>query len=310
MRRLLFAAMVVMGTAGLCAVGFHSANHETTIHAQAKAEKILNLEEHLKASEEYQKLDTAGKCEFLANLCDKEKKIDYTQKKWMQYRVLMDQARTDGIDKDPVKLCQWVGGLTKDYKNAISKSAYTALSQIVSHYGTKRLYADEAFKAGDVKAKLKRIKELWTARELGQSETYALTNDLVGRFLAAAKGKIDDEIALMGELVKSDSIVWDSTASIQFGLMHRALYEKPELDTNAKRMKWLGEIGDMKTGKLSWMMVGDMRINMLLEIINADDSFTKLDAAGRFAQLDAWVKDGLISSSDKSGVLSAYGSIK
>ena len=276
------------------------------IQAQAKVEKIANLDEFLKGNEDYQKLDTTAKCDYLANLCDKEKRIDWNQKKWMQFRVLMAQAKTDGIDKDTLKLVQWAGALAKDYKNPLNKSAYYAIDLIVAHYGTKRLYADETFTKGDIKGKLKRVKELWTARELGQSITYALTNDLVFRYLAAAGGKIHEEVKLLGELNKEDVMVWDSTASIQFGVMLRALYEMPELSDNSKRMKWLSEISDSKTGKLSWMMVGDMRASLMMELLGADEEFLKLDYAGRAAKLEQAQKDGYLSSSDVTSLKCAF----
>lgn len=268
------------------------------VEAQAKVEKIANLDEFLKGNEDYQKMDLAGKIEYLANLADKEKRIDWSQRKWMQYRVLMDHARKEGLDKDVVKLVQWAGALAKDYKNPIQKHGYYGLDLIITQYGTRRLYADETFNKADIKGKLKRIKELWTNRELGQSITYALTDSLVFRYLAAANGNIDEEIKLMGELHAADVMVWDSTASIHFGLMLRALHEKPELNDNLKRMKWLGEVSDSKTGKLSWMMVGDMRANLLFELFSADAEFLKLDYAGRAAKIDQAQKDGYISSSD------------
>ncbi len=276
------------------------------VQAQAKVEKIANLDEFLKGNEAYQKLDMAGKVEFLANLADKEKRIDWNQKKWMQYRVLMEQAKKDGIDKDTVKLVTWAGGIAKDYKNPVNKAAYYALDLIIVHYGTRRLYADETFTKADIKGKLKRIKELWTARELGQSTTYALTDSLVFRFLAPAGGKIDEEVKLLSELAGEDVMVWDSTASIQFGVLVRALHEKADLTDNYKRMKWLNEVTDSKTGKLSWMMVGDMRANLLFELIGNDEEFLKLDYAGRAAKIDQAMKDGYLSSSDVTSLKCAF----
>ncbi len=276
------------------------------VEAQAKVEKIANLDEFLKGNEEFQKMEMAGKLDYLANLADKEKRIDWNQKKWMQYRVMMEQARKDGIDKDVVKLVTWAGGIAKDYKNPINKSAYYAIDLIIVHYGTKRLYADETFTKADTKGKLKRIKELWNARELGQSTVYALTDSLVFRYLAPAGGKIDEEIKLLSELAGEDVMVWDSTASIQFGVLVRALYEKADLTDNYKRMKWLNEITDGKTGKLSWMMVGDMRANLLFELIGNDEEFLKLDYAGRAAKIDQAQKDGYLSSSDVTSLKCAF----
>jgi hypothetical protein len=295
----LAAMMLALGTAWLWPRG-------QEVQAQAKVEKIANLDEFLKGNEAYGKMDLAAKCDYLANLSDKEKRIDWNQKKWMQYRLLMEQAKKDGIDKDLPKLLGWVGGIYKDYKNPIQKSSYYALDAIVVEYGTRRLYADETYTKGDIKGKLKRLKELWTAREMGQSATYEINDCLVFQYLAPAAGKIDDELKLMGELVAADVTVWDTTASIQHGLVLRALYEKPELSDNFKRMKWLGEVSDGKTGKVSWMVVGEMRISLLMEVITTDDEFLKLSYADRAAKLDAWAKDGFISSTDASSIKAAF----
>lgn len=280
------------------------------VEAQAKVEKIANLDEFLKGNESYQKLDLTGRLEFIANLADKEKRIDWNQKKWMQYRELMAQAKKDGIDKDALKLVQWAGGLAKDYKNPINKAAGYGLELIISQYGTRRLYADETFTKADTKGKLKRIKELWTSRELSQGITYTLTDNLVYKYLAPANGKIEDEVKLMGELTKDDVMVWDSTASIQFGVLVRAMHEMADLTDNYKRMKWLNEITDSKTGKLSWMMVGDMRANLLFELISNDDEFLKLDYAGRAAKIEQAQKDGYLSSSDVSSLKAAFCAVK
>ncbi len=311
MKRMLLAAVAAVLALNLGALVLFNPQ-ESPVQAQGKekVEKVANLEEFLKADETWAKADTVGKCEYLTKLCDKDQRITYDQKRWMQYRVLMEQAKKDGIDKDIVKLLGWAGGIMKDYKNPLQKAAYSALDEIVRQYGTRRLYDDEAYKNGDIKGKLKRLKELWEARELGQSETYALGDSLVFRYLASANGKIDEEIKLMSELISANLLVWDNTARIQFGLMQRALYEKPELTDNTKRMKWLGEIADQKTGKLSWMMVGNMRLHLLLEMMGTDEEFLKLDYAGRAAKIDGWAKEGLIGSSEVSALKAAYAATK
>ena len=300
MKMKLAIAAVVCLVAGAILIG------PSLAAADPKPEKIANLDEFLKANADYAKMDTAAKCDYLATLCDKDRRIDFAARKWMQFRVLMEQAKKDGIDKDLPKLLGWVGPIVRDFKNPIQKSANYALDAIIVEYGTRRLYADETFAKGDIKAKLKRIKDLWAARELGQSASYELTNCLVYQYLAPAKGAVDEEIKLMAELVAADVMVWDSTASIQHSLLLRALYEKPELNDNLKRMKWITETADSKGAKLSAMMVMDLRAALLMEVLINDEEFQKLDYAARGTKIDGWAKDGYLSPGDASTVKAAF----
>jgi len=274
----------------------------------AKPERIPNLEAHLAALDEWKGGDLVKRLEVLRRLAD-EKRIDASQRRYMSQRVILEHARATGLDKDLVKLVEWLAAQRRDHKGAVSQALGTGsnpIDDMIETYGLERLYRDEAFSKGDIPAKLKRVKELWNARELHQSSTYALVNDLVYRHLAPVAGKIDEELKLFGALYRADVLVWDSTASIHRALLHRALFERPELDSTMKRLAWIAKAAGDKTGDIAWMSVGALRTSLLLQAIDGDAEFTKLDAAGRKAKLEEWKKAGLISSSDFGALAAVY----
>lgn len=279
-----------------------------------KPEKIANLEEHLSKLEEWTKGDVVKRLELLRKLAEQEKTITAAQRRAMGQRAILEHLRTAGIDKDLVKKVEWLGAQKRDFKGAVhaalGPSGTGVLDDLIETYGTERLYKDEAFQKGDIPAKLKRLKELWTARELHQSTTYSLGDDLVYRYLIPAGGKIDEELRLFGELYRKDVLVWDSTAAIHRALLHRALFEKPELDTTWKRLEWIGKVSADKSGDIAWMAVGSLRADLLIQAVDGDPEFTKLDAAGRKAKIDEWVKAGYVSASDRGTLLAAYASEK
>lgn len=274
----------------------------------AKPEKIQNLDAHLAALEAWTKGDLVARLSLLQSL-EAEKKIDGGQRRWMSTRALLGHIRAAGLDKDLPKLCEWIGARKRERKDPIAealKNCSGPIDDLLETYGTERLYRDEAFAKGDIPAKLKRVKELWNARELHQGTTYALTNDLVYRHLAPAGGDIDAQLKLMGELYRADVMVWDSSASIHEALLHRALYERKELDTTWKRLEWIGKATAQKTGDLAWMITGTLRAALITQAIDGDAAFLAKDAAGRKAQIDEWVKTGTIGSSDRTMLLQAY----
>jgi hypothetical protein len=298
--------MTILGLAALIAAGSLVAGH---VLADDKKVPTTNAEELLSKDEAYQKADLGKKIEHLKKLAD-EKAIDFQQKQWMQVRVLLAHAREKKIDKDLPALCKWLGETKKDHQGPIGKHGSGALDDLIAHYGTERLYKDEAFAKGDLAAKLKRVKELWEARELGQSITYSLTNDLVYRVLVPAAGDIDKELALFGELHRKNVMVWDSSAEIHRALLVRALHEKKDLDSLEKKLAFVNKATKDKEGDISWMTVGPTRVMLLVDAIDGDPEFTKLDAAGRKAKIEEWVKEGKIPPSDKTPLLAAYSTTK
>lgn len=127
---------------------------------------------------------------------------------------------------------------------------------------------------------------------------------------APAGGAIDREIALLGELYRADVLVWDSTGSIHQALLHRALHEKPDLDSTAKKLRWIGEVTASGKGDLAWMIVGSTRVALLMEVLAGDAEFLALDPAGRKARIEAHEKEGAISSSDRTAFTAAYAATK
>ncbi len=282
-----------------------------TAAAQDKPEPILNAEAHLAGDEAYGKADLVGKLDIITALT-KEKRLDSNQKRWAQVRLLIAEAKAKGVWGDLPKLAGWLGAFKKDYKNPVTKAlgSGSGLDDLIELYGTRRLYADEAFQKGDIPAKLKMIADLWKARELNQSITYSLTNELVYRHLSAAGDDIDKALTMFGELYRADVMVWDSTGAIHRALLWRGLHEKKELDTTEKKLAWIGTVTERKTGDLAWMMVGRVRAQLVVDMVNDDEAFTKLDAAGREAKIDEWVKAKLIGSTDKTALIAAYGAKK
>jgi len=276
----------------------------------AKVEKLADPDAHLAADEAYKTGDTVKRLEIIAALM-KEKKLDYGQARGLQIRVILAHARASEMNPDTqlLKFVAWIGASQKDYKGPIYKacSSTGALSNLIEYYGTARLYADETFKSGDLKTKIKRIKELWNAGELGQSQAYNLTADFVYQYLAPAGGKIDAELKLFGELHRADTMDWAGCAGIHNALLHRALFEKPELDTTEKRLEFIGKVSKDKEGDISWMSTGSVRITMFAHACDAE--MAGLDAKARAEKIDAWAKKGLIGSFD-IGTLKAMYSIK
>lgn len=280
------------------------------VPAEAQAAKVEKLEDpdaHLAADEAYKNGDTAKKLEIIAALA-KEKKLDYYQARGLQMRVILAHARANDMNPDTqlLKFVAWLGTQQKDYKGAIYKACSNqgTLSGLVEYYGTARLYADEQFKTGDTKTKIKRIKELWNAGELGQSQAYNLTADFVYQFLAKAGGKIDEELKLFGELHRADIMDWAGSAGIHNALLHRALFEKPELDTTEKRLAFIGKVSKDKEGDISWMSTGGVRVIMFAHACDAE--MAGLDGKTRAEKIDTWAKQGLITSSDISTLKAMY----
>ena len=302
MKKHVLAGLVALIAAGAFVAGRVSAQDNK------KPTNVPNAEEALAKDEEYQKGDLGKKLEHLKKLTD-EKKLDFNQSRWMGVRAVLAEARAQKMDKDLPAFCAWMGKHRKDYNGAIGKHGRSALDDLIDVYGTERLYADEAFVKGDLPAKLKRVKELWNARELGQGVTYELTNDLVYRYLIPAGGDIEKELALFGELHRKDVMVWDSSASIQRALLLRALHEKKDLDSVEKKLVFINKVAKDKEGDIAWMVVGNLRTSLLVSLIDGDEAFTKLDANGRKEKIESWVKEGKIQASDKSALLAAYGSV-
>lgn len=288
--------------------GYALAPQPTLVEAQAaKVEKIEDPDAHLAADEAYKSGDVAKKLEIIGALT-KERKFDYNQGRGLQMRVILAHARASEMNPDTqlLKFVAWIGAQQKDYKGAIYKACSNtgALSTLVEYYGTARLYADEQFKTGDLKTKIKRIRDIWNAGELGQSQAYNLTADYVYQYLAPAGGKIDAELKLFGELHRADVMDWAGSAGIHNALLHRALFEKAELDTTEKRLAFIQKVAADKTGDVSWMVVGNLRTNMFMLV--CDPEMSGLDAKARAAKIDEWVKQGLLASSDASTLKGAY----
>ncbi|MBK9974130.1 MAG: hypothetical protein IPP14_05085 [Planctomycetes bacterium] len=273
----------------------------------AKVEKIADPDAQLAADEAYKNGDTVKRLEIVAALA-KEQKLDYNQARGLQTRLLLAHARANEMSPDTqlLKFVAWLGAAQSDYKGALYKACSNtgALSYLVEYYGTARLYADEAFKAGDYKVKLKRIKELWNARELGQSQAYNLTADFIYKFLAPAGGKIDEELKLFGELFRADVLDWAGSAGVHNALLHRALFEKADMDTTEKRLAFIAKVTKDKEGDLSWMTVGNLRITLFAHACDAE--MAGLDAKGRTEKIDAWVKQGLLGTFDVSTLKAMY----
>lgn len=288
--------------------GYALAPQPVPAEAQAaKPEKIEDPDTHLNADEAYKAGDTVKKLEIIGALT-KEGRFNYNQGRGLQMRVILAHARANEMNPDTqlLKFVAWIGTQQKDYKGAIYKACSNtgALGTLLEYYGTARLYADEQFKTGDLKAKIKRIKELWNAGELGQSQAYNLTADFVYQYLAPAGGKIDAELKLFGELHRADAMDWAGSAGIHNALLHRALFEKAELDTAEKRLAFIQKVAVDKTGDVSWMVVGSLRTNMFMLV--CDPEMSGLDAKARAAKIDEWVKQGLLVSSDASTLKAAY----
>ncbi len=299
MKRSLVAGLVVVVAAGSFVAGHVAAQDNK------KPANVPNADEALAKDEEYQKADLAKKLEHLKKLSD-EKKLDHNQHRWMAVRAILAEARAQKIDGDLVAFSKWLGAHRKDSNSAIYKNGRDALGDIVDVVGTDRLYKDEAFQKGDLPAKMKRVLELWTAKEIGQGVAYELTNDLVYRHLAPAGGDIDKELAMFGELYRKDVLVWESTGSIHRALLTRALHEKKELDSLDKKLAFINKVSKSKEGDIAWMVVGNLRVVLLMIAIDGDAEFTKLDAAGRKDKIEAWAKEGKIQSSDRSALFAAY----
>ena len=296
-------------TAGLCFVLCAASFVAGRVLADDKKQPVPNAEEYLAKDDEYQKGDLGKRFERLKKLQD-EKTLDSFQTKWTQVRLLLAAAREKKVDKDLPALCKWLADLKKDSQGPVNKHGYGAIDEILKVHGTDRLYKDEAFAKGDLPAKLKRVKELWEARELHQTVTYSLTNDLVYRHLAPAGGDIEKELSLFGELHRKNVMVWDSSASIHEALLLRALREKKDLDSLEKKLAFIARVSKDKEGDISWMTVGSTRAVLLMDAVDGDPEFTKLDAAGRKAKIEEWAKEGKIGTGDRSQLLAAYTATK
>ncbi|MBX3474939.1 MAG: hypothetical protein KF754_11195 [Planctomycetes bacterium] len=305
MKRIL-CMLVLALSAG--AAGYFLAPQAGPVEAQAaKPEPIADVDAHLATDEAFKSGDLAKKLEIVTQL-QKEQRINYNQAKGQHIRLILAHARASEMNPDTqlLKFVAWLGTQQKDYNGTVYKacSGTGTLTTLIEYFGTARLYADEQFKTGDLKVKIKRVKDLWDARELGQSQAYNLTADLAYQYLAPAGGKIDAELKLFGELHRANIMDWAGSAGIHNALLHRALFEKADLDTTEKRLAFIQKVTTDKTGDLSWMVVGSLRTSMFMLVCDAE--MAGLDAKARSAKIDEWFKQGLLSSSDTGTLKTTY----
>ncbi|MBZ0137015.1 MAG: hypothetical protein K8I27_11645 [Planctomycetes bacterium] len=308
MKRFVAAALFALGI-GLSGfwLGQNDAPEVAAQDKPAKPAKIANLEAYLNADEAYKAADLAGRCAIIEEL-KKEQKTDWTTARGMQMRLLLVHARANEMDPatNLVAFVQWIGAHTKDWKDPLSKacSGTGSLNALLETYGAQRLYRDETFLKGDSEAKLRRIKELWEARELDQSQCYDLTRMYIYAHLAAADGDINKELELFGKLHRAECTDWAGASSVHEALMTRALEEKKELDTVEKKLAWLAKAADNNTGDLSWMTVSNRRLTLFMHAM--DKEMGGLDSAARKAKIAEWKEKGLLAGSDASNLESTY----
>jgi hypothetical protein len=314
MKRVLAALLVA---AVGCSVGFGLGAEragDATVIAQdkpAQPEKIKNIDAHLKADKAYQEAALAGRLGIVAQLL-KDKKIDWSQARGVQMRELLAHARAGEMapESNLVKLVQWLGAESKNYKGEIRTACGNtgALDALIETYGAQRLYRDETFLTGDAIGKLGRIKELWEARELDQGQTYELTAMYIYEYLAQAGGDIDKQIELFGKLTKAKCLDWAGSAGVHDALLTRGLETKSDLDTIEKKLAWISARTDNSNGELSWMIVQRRRIMLFMQALDTEMAGLGLDE--RAAKIDDYLKKKLLSNSEASDLKAAYCEIK
>ncbi|MCB9893026.1 MAG: hypothetical protein H6839_01090 [Planctomycetes bacterium] len=306
MKRMLIA-VVAVACAGLGGFLFQGHDQPAVVVAQDAPEKIKNIEAHLKADEAYQKADLTGRLEIVAALL-KDKRIDWSQARGTQMREMLGYARGHEMNPDTnlVALVTWLGKESKDYKGAIRTATNNtgSLSALIETYGAQRLYKDETFTKGDAQVKLGRIKELWEARELDQSQCYELTAMYIYEYLAPANGDIDKQIEMFGKLTRAKCMDWAGSAGVHDALLTRALETKKDLDTVDKKLAWIAAHTDTKDGDLSWMIVGRRRSTLFMHVL--DGPMSALSLEERTAKIDEYQKNNLISSSDAADLKATY----
>lgn len=307
MNRMLAAILLALGV-GVC--GFLLGNHsptETVAQDKTKPEKITNLETHLAADEAYQAADFTGRLTIVADL-QKAQRLDWGMARGFQMRLILAHARAHEMDPETalVPFVQWLGAQLKDWKGEIYKACggTGSLGALIEIYGARRLYRDEAFLKGDAEAKLRRIKELWDARELDQGQCYDLTRLYAYEHLSSANGDIDKQIEMLGKLEKAKCMDWAGASSVHEALLTRALDEKKDLDTVEKKLAWLVKVTDNQNGDISWMIVGNRRTTLFMHAM--DKQMAELDAAARKAKITEWKEKGLLTSSDERDLEAAY----
>ncbi|MCA8911768.1 MAG: hypothetical protein KDB82_08685 [Planctomycetes bacterium] len=306
------AAVIVGAVVGVTGLGIAlMRTTETTVVAQDKPEKINNLDEHLQGDANYVKGSLTERLQIVAQLYA-DKKCDYGQARGIQMRDLLAHARTHEMDPASklVAFVQWLGKERADYKGDMYKacSRTGAIDALMETYGAQRLYRDEAFLKGNNQAKLARIKELWEARELDQSQAYDLTRMYIYRHLAPAGDDIDKQIELFGQLVKADCLDWAGAAGVHEALLTRALEEKKDLDTVEKKLAWINEHTDSKSGEISWMVVNNRRSALFMHAMDAE--MAKLDYEKRAEKIQEWKEKKLLDTSSARDLTAAYCAMK
>ena len=297
--KLAVAALVLFAGAA----GYGVSTMQQQAQAQEKPAIIDNLDAHLAADEAYKTGDLTKRAEILAQLL-KERRIDSNRARGVATRELLAHARANDMDPHTklVPFVQWLGGISKDYKNPLNVALRNtgAVDALIEVHGAERLWKDEAFLKADSGAKLARIKELWDARELDQSQAYDLTRHYAYDYLRPAEGNIDKQLEMFGKLQRSTSIDWAGIAGVHHALLTRALHEKADLDTTEKKLTFIQKVTKNKEGDLSWMVAGNRSITLFMHAVDAE--FSKLDGAARKAKLDEYEKQGLITKNE-AGIL-------
>ena len=296
-----FAALLLASGVGLCGfwLGHQGAPQVSAQDKTETPEKITNIENHLAKDEVYQAADLAGRLAIVAEL-QQSQRLEWGMARGYQIRLILDHARGNEMDPQTklVPFVQWLGARLKDWQGDINKACGStgSLRALVEIYGARRLYTDETFLNGDAEAKLRRIKELWEARELEQGQCYDLTRMYAYEHLSAANGDIDKQIAMFGKLDEAECMDWAGASSVHTALLTRALEEKKDLDTTEKKLAWLQKIADNQTGSLSWMIVGNRRTTLFMHAV--DKEMSALDAAARKAKIAEWKEKGLLTTTD------------
>jgi hypothetical protein len=307
MKRLVAATLFALG-AGLCgfSLGHHSPT-EAVAQDNPKPEKIANLEKHLAGDEEYQSGDLAQRLAIIGAL-QKAQRLDWAMARGYQMRVILAHARANEMDPESnlVPFVKWLGTQLKDWKGDIYKACggTGSLGALIEIYGARRLYRDETFLKGDAEAKLRRLKELFDAREIDQTQCYDLTRLYAFEHLSSANGDIDKQIEMLGKLHKAKCMEWAGASSVHRSLLTRALDEKKDLDTVEKKLAWLIKVTDNSSGDLSWMIVGSRRVTLFMHAV--DGQMAELEPADRKARIAAWKEKGLLTTSDVRELEAAY----
>jgi len=303
MKRVIAALLLASGV-GLCGFwlghqGAPQVSAQDNTDKPAAPEKITNLDKHLAEDETYQAADLAGRLDIVAEL-QKSQRLNWGMARGYQMRLILAHARGNEMDPQTnlVPFVQWLGAHLKDWNGDVHKACGStgSLRALIEVYGARRLYSDETFLKGDVEAKLRRIKELWDARELEQGQCYDLTRLYAYEHLSTAGGDIDKQIEMLGKLQAAECMDWAGASSVHTALLTRALEEKKDLDTTEKKLAWLEKITDNQTGSLSWMIVGNRRTTLFMHAV--DKEMTGLDAAARKAKIAEWKEKELLTTAD------------